>query len=546
MSHGRLLAAALVAVVLAVVAHAPEAHGRRLRLRPGFSRPRLRAWSAYRLRVSSATRNFRDAAIPVPVDNGDEERYADFRNSFSKGLPHNELGEVDPAAYNQLLEAIETADPERFENLTMGVGDRRLANPQGMYNFYLEGRDTNTFFLAPAAEFASAFQACEAAEVLWQAVTRDVPFSEYETDPLIGQAVDDLNRFTDCQFPTEADGSVSRRTLFRGIGAGEEKGPYVSQFLLKPVPVPGTLLEQKYDTPANGNDHVHEYDEWLAIQNGAAPSGTTSVNFTGERTHISNGRRLAEYVLKDFAVQAYLHAAQIINGFGDDYVLQGAPVVGSQTQQRGPFWGLNMAVDLLGRVSSPVLSQAWVQKWAVHRRARPEVYFGRVHNHLTGAKSYDVHAEMLASPALNITHGRYGTYLLPMCTPNGSPTHPSYPAGHATLAGAGATVLKAIFSGDKAVPSPVVASDDGASVEPYDGDETLTVEGEINKLASNIALGRDTAGVHFRADGDLGLQLGEEMAISVMQDLVNTYNDEFQFEFNKFDGTPVVISKTAH
>jgi hypothetical protein len=49
------------------------------------------------------------------------------------------------------------------------------------------------------------------------------------------------------------------------------------------------------------------------------------------------------------------------------------------------------------------------------------------------------------------------------------------------------------------IPEPVVPSDDGLSLRPWRG-EPLTVGEELNKLAFNMAFGRDTAGVHFRRD----------------------------------------------
>ena len=37
---------------------------------------------------------------------------------------------------------------------------------------------------------------------------------------------------------------------------------------------------------------------------------------------------------------------------------------------------------------------------------------------------------------------------------------------------------------------------------------------------------------------------GEEYAISILKELVKTYNEDFDgFTFNKFDGTSVLISK---
>jgi len=165
-----------------------------------------------------------------------------------------------------------------------------------------------------------------------------------------------------------------------------------------------------------------------------------------------------------------------------------------------------------------------------------------VHNHLSGVASYPINAELFASPALMRTFAYSGTYLLPMASPAGAPLHPSYPAAHATMAGAAITVLKAFYKGSFVIPAPVVASDDGLTLLPYTG-PALTVEGELNKLASNISLGRDTAGVHYRSDGDEGIRLGEELAIRVLQDLINTYNEAVEFRFNRVDGTPVVITK---
>ena len=83
--------------------------------------------------------------------------------------------------------------------------------------------------------------------------------------------------------------------------------------------------------------------------------------------------------------------------------------------------------------------------------------------------------------------------------------HPSYGAGHATVAGACITILKAWFDESFVIPAPVVASSDGSLLNPYAG--TLTVGNELNKLASNISIGRDAPGMHWRTDGIEGLHL---------------------------------------
>ena len=71
---------------------------------------------------------------------------------------------------------------------------------------------------------------------------------------------------------------------------------------------------------------------------------------------------------------------------------------------------------------------------------------------------------------------------------------------------------------------------------------SLTVGDELNKLASNIAIGRDAAGVHWRSDGIEGLNLGEAVAIHLLQDLRRCYNENFTgFSFTRFDGTTMTI-----
>jgi hypothetical protein len=91
------------------------------------------------------------------------------------------------------------------------------------------------------------------------------------------------------------------------------------------------------------------------------------------------------------------------------------------------------------------LAAAWYQKWQVHRRRRPEELAGRVENLKRGRASYPLHAELLGCAALPELERLHSTCLLPAAYPEGCPTHPSYPAAHAVIAGACATVLKAFF-----------------------------------------------------------------------------------------------------
>jgi len=502
-----------------------------------------RAYKAFKLRTRAALRNLLEP-LPQHPDNGDENNLANHINSYSKGLPHNQYGEVDEYAYQKMLNALNTGNGDDFETIPKGVVDGYgLRNPQAAYSYLTEGKDPHSFTMPAAPAFSSAWQAAEATEVLWQAITRDVPYSNYDNSDLISEASADMNSMSDFRGPTD-NGNVTQQTLFRGIAPGETTGPYISQFLLMPVPYGATKIEQKYKVPVAGNDHLTNYSEWLHIQKGGKPTGITTVVYEEDGRYLYNGRAMAQYVLKDFVNMAYLNAAQIMRNFGSAAYDINDPYQDTSSQARSPLFGNNHAVDLVSRVSMSSQNVAWYQKWLVHRRARPEVFYGRVHNHLTEtAIDYPIHDDALSSPALEKVFTANGSYLLPTATPKGSPLHPTYPAGHSVMAGAAVTMLKAFFNGDYVIPNPVMTSEDGKSLVPYVGD-ALTIESELNKLASNISLGRDIAGVHYRTDGDFGIALGERFAISLLRELVKTYNEDFQgFSFNRFDGTAITIAK---
>ena len=91
----------------------------------------------------------------------------------------------------------------------------------------------------------------------------------------------------------------------------------------------------------------------------------------------------------------------------------------------------------------------------------------------------------------------------------------------------------------------MTASEDGRSLVPYGGvdKDQITVNGEINKLASNIGQARDFAGIHWRSDYEWGLRLGEAAAISVLSDQSNNYvGEDFEgFTITKFDGTTITV-----
>jgi hypothetical protein len=207
---------------------------------------------------------------------------------------------------------------------------------------------------------------------------------------------------------------------------------------------------------------------------------------------------------------------------------------------------------VLGEVLGRALRAVWWQKWGVHRRLRPEEYGGRVHNHVTGARYYPLHPSIVNSlqgGGLSPYYGQWwekfpNSYLLPQAYPEGAPTHPAYGAGHSTGSGALATILKAFFDDTAPIENPVVPSADGMSLLPYTGWDAgqMTVGGELNKLAGNISLFRNAAGVHWRSDYTESLPLGEAIAIRLLQEMTLGFNEDAAFfELTRFDGVRIRI-----
>jgi hypothetical protein len=463
---------------------------------------------------------------------GDEELYPNAIANYTKCLPHNALGEVDRTAYESLIFALSYGRPADYDTIKLG-GTVKLGNPQAALAYDFEGADSHHLGIPAPPAFNSEQLAGQMAELYWQALTRDVPYSQYGQERLTTAATIDLQRFTEFAEVTPA-------SLFRGPFAGEAEGPYVSQFLWKPFVMGAQPMVQQIRTPVAGDDHLTSYQAWLDNQNGKPPATTSRNDPTLH--YIRNARDLAEWVHRDVIYQAFLGAAQILLSYGAPALDKNNPYRTSACQTGFITFGAAHIADLVARVANASLKACWYQKWQVHRFLRPEEFGGRVHNHRIGAASYPIDPRLLSSPALDEVFARYGTYLLPQAYPEGTPPFPAYPSGHATIGGACVTVLKAFFDESFVIPSPVVAGDDGLTLLPWSG-SALTVGGELNKLASNIGFGRDAAGIHWRADIVEGIRLGEAVALSILTDLNLCYNESFAgFTLTKFNGETITLA----
>ena len=505
-----------------------------------------RANEAFELRTKIA---LQERAVPIPnhPTNGDLQRYPDQANTYTKCLPHDAFGRVDPNSFATFINALNSGEPADFEKIIMG-GARTLNCPQGGFAFDLEGTDPYQFGapLVPAAPaLASDLNAVELLEHFWASLLRDVPFIQYDSNPIANAAAAELSSLSVYQGPRNTANQVTPDLLFRGIFPGETLGPYMSQLYVTPTTLGAQPISQQVITYLPNIDFMTDFGSWLSVQNGISTGQANTPD--SQPRYLHDGRSLAAWTHVDVLYQAYFTAFLVLSSLNTPFN-PGNPYIGSKTENGFGTFGSPDVAATMAEVATRALKAVWFQKWQVHLRARPEANAGLVHLIKTGqaaqtdAKFSNV---ILNSQGLQQSFNKYGTYLLSQAFPEGSPAHPSYPTGHGTVGGACITVLKFFFDGSFVIPNPVIPSDDGLTLNPYTGADAgqLTVNGELNKLGHNASFGHGVhAGIHWRSDTDVSLRLGEAVALSVLRDRAQTYNENFTVHLTKFDGTTAKIS----
>ena len=493
--------------------------------------------AVHHYRVSRANELNR-VSLPPHANNGDENLYPNRIGNFSKGLLHNSIGEVDLPAYNALLTAAKSGFPGDWNAVPLG-GGVKLVNPQCGLAYDLEGLDACMTSLQPAPATASEERADEMVELYWQAICRDVPFDQYGKEPLTQGAIAELNALKAFRGPRQ-DGQVTPQTLFRLGISGDTVGPYISQFLLHPVSFGSFNFTQLYNTYQGGLDYLTDFASYLNVRNGI-PTGQKNV--VSGAVYLHTGRDLAAWVHVDALIQAYFMGLLWCLGNGVPFN-PGNPYLTSKNQAGFGTFGGPHIIALISEVSSRALQHVWWEKWYVHRCIRPEEFGGLVQNVKTGVSRYNLHSDVLNSTAAAMVNAQHGSWLLPQAFPEGCPQHPSYGSGHSTVAGACVTILKAFFDTHNTPVPELVYSPDGVTLVPYTGADAdqITVETELNKLAMNIPMGRNHAGIHWRSDEYNSVYLGEAVAIALLTDQKARYNEVFNgFTFHKFDGTEVTV-----
>ncbi|MFA6153128.1 vanadium-dependent haloperoxidase [Mesorhizobium sp.] len=574
--------------------------------------------------------------------------------SFHKTLPHNGFGEVDPVAFAALVSATR-GDGTGFAQVPPGR-PRAIAGPTGWaYAAALNNpraglasdRLTHPPFvydMPPAPGVMSDTTAAEMVELYWMALLRDVGFCTYEKDlpvstTTLKTAVSDINKAFERSLDkshanagenfilgVDVPGSAhnfkhfTAETLFRLGFPGDDVGPLISQFFVRPVAYGTQSIDQRQRPYVHDKNYLTEFSDWLDAQNSGCDAQGQSYGKANEddagrfeafERYVATPRDLARFVNKDALHQAYFNATLILLS-GGAFWPEGNPYyqigksgmpLGLSDLDQGELPDREAGFGVLGgphilalvsEVATRALKVIWQQKWQSHLRLRPEAYGGLIHVQNIGVggtkrayglpswiTSTDV-VPLIRAANMAVNPGNADSLLLPMAFTPGSPTHPSYGAGHATVAGACVTVLKAFFltftTDENGDDHPVFFSTLKERSEPFDpkaqivaycttltpdpmsetclGHERhtnrqplaakdakkLTIEGELNKLAQNVAMGRSMGGVHWRSDNTRSLMLGEALAAEILAGITTDAQEKPTFAFRTFsrrvDGKP--------
>ena len=459
--------------------------------------------------------------------------------AFGKTLSHDARGVLTTEAMQSFEAATASGRIADWERLPV-KNEIRLVNPLAAYPWENDPMAPEVIKLPPFPALDSERLAEEAMELYWMALLRDVPLWDYEKNSLVRDAVAELSQ-------TKLNANVTPKSLFKLGLPGEAEGYWISQMLWMPIPYGAHNVWQGYRTAFKGSDFMTHWDEYLKVADGHWPAGI--LNHYGDLYYLRSGRDVGEYVHWDFSYQAFINAASILLGNPhrprENWPATN-PYKSSRTMNGFVTMGPAYVHSAMGMVSDCAFRACWNEKWLRHRALRPEEYGAMVDRALRGEAS-GVHPLIVRSDAVKRVKEKFGSALLPQAYPEGAPPHPAYPSGHAAVAGACVTVLKALFDENRKLRFPLQPTRDGKDWESFTSlMPAPTVGAELNKLASALSMGRNFAGVHWRSDAWQGLLLGESVAkVWLKAEKAKSVEGQQgwlkQFEFTGFAGDKVVV-----
>ena len=519
------------------------------------------------------------------------------------GLASSPGDDDDDSGGNSIESVWQSGFTKQIEQKTnQQIGLRAWESQGAGLTFDLEGPDAQAVTMPPAPALDSEELIAEVAEVYEMALLRDIAFIDFDSrNRLFNNSINRLNQLDwfnqEAPLPglTPAEqarrrGPLTAQTAFRGVAAGDNVGPYLSQFLCRGVSELGgpdseteglvqygaLVFQHKVRFATQKKDYMTTWKWWLDVQNGADLRGQETYEgdkFENRYRFIATPRDLATYVHYDALYEAYLNACLALLALKTPFD-PGIPFQRNDLidhQQGFAHFGGPHILSLVTEVATRALKAVRFQKFNLHRRLRPEAVGGRIHRlknfgldtgrsgNLEPAKPVCSRLDQIGLLEAVRKHNsaqntgifedgreqdeeKETSYLLPMAFPEGSPMHPAYGAGHATVAGACVTILKAFFDHNYVIPEPYVQPHpNGQSLVKVRVKDGLTVEGELNKLAANISIGRNWAGVHYFTDYIESIRLGEKIAIGILEEQKLTYGENFSMTVPLFDGGAVRI-----
>lgn len=252
--------------------------------------------------------------------------------------------------------------------------------------------------------------------------------------------------------------------------------------------VRATSLSKKSVKFDSNTDHYDNVD-WFKINSNILIPGKPFVSETIKKIYgVKYTGQGAELVHADFPTD-------ILTNLAKNLMSQGAKLrkILPNVEYKRFTDGVVMLGHSIGWAVHTVSPSAFAAKWHFGRPRPEEV----IHNFCNG--QYDVPEviaraldECLDMDKVKLNAANFTMY------PEGAPMHPAYPAMHGAAAGAG-VLFNVLF------------------------DLTDNQKDEVRRTMANIALFRDFAGVHYKSDSLVGLELGEMVMIKALPSFLANY-----------------------
>jgi hypothetical protein len=523
--------------------------------------------------------NYQESSFIIPiVDNS--QFTPNYQGLFSKAFGHTgpsmmPVNQPDQSIYSIFINAIYNKDKLQVYNTNNTR--KGLVDTYCIFDTNLFGVYKSTFSIPTAPTYESEKSGAELCELYAISLLRDTQAYLFDSvfpypNPTAQNYIENIlsylninNIKNNLDAPLQL-GNITKETFFRGNTTGDLIGPYVSQFFYYPNYYGVFIYNQIYSTYANTqlntfdqttfwskypnssftflNDFMKTESNFVNIWNGNPTLETFDPSGIDPSKYISTFRDMGMYIYRDQVWQPFYTVATILlnspnnSSFGVPIGFHYGNRLGTKFINLGP----HDLYSLLAKCLKLVMDSTWLWKWS-QLKLRPEEMAYQVHLQKKYGIGIPVNNNLMNNPVLvDISNNNNGNYLLPQIYRVGSPAHPSYPSGHACIAGAMSTILKAWFNCDSSMN--VYISKGASTLEYYiDGSYQLNIGNELDKFASNCGIFRNVAGIHYRSDAYGGLEIGEKVAISLLKDWTQKYYSDVIFRFKLRNGTPWEISK---